>query len=539
LDSSLEDVLTRKFLTGLLSLLVGLVSGAVVAQDDETFQLAIIHTSSTYNHITEFTPFGQPLQGGMARVAAAVGQLRAEHPHSILVSAGRDVPGTSMFTQYGGVAAAEVMSRIGYDVALAAEMDLGAGGSIDAFQVYNALVDYPLLGANLDLQAIENVNIASNTILDVGGVPVGLFGLAHESSSALTNLGDALGVRPTAEVIEENLAYFAAQDVKIVVLLSTLGVARDFEVAETYGGANGIDVIIGNDSSAVLGDPANFAATSLEVVGAYPLVFNETAAPTVLVYGGRFGAYVGDLELTFDENGVLQTWGGGLLFMNEAVAPDPELQAYIDELAAGINLDAIIIGETSVDLHGDFRDTAWQENALQNLYADALLDAGREFEAEIALVNAGAGWGSLLTGEVTFADLTNAQPFFNWLVVTDLTGAQVVAALEHGVSNFGASAGESGAFPHVAGMTFTVDATQAAGQRIRDVMIAGEPVDLAATYTLAVSDFLVNGGDGYAVLLEGMGTFNTGLTITDIVQNYIEQHSPLVMPEMGRMTIIE
>ena len=227
----------------LVALLV--FGGQALAQEDGEASLTIMHTSSIYNHIEEFTPFGQPLQGGFPRLSTAISEIRDAHPNTMLVSSGRDIMGTPMFSQYGGVVSAEMMSLLNYDAALITSIDLGAGGSIDALAVYNSVASFPILSANLDLSNFPELTILPNTILDVNGVSVGLFGLSHEAGGSITNLGEAVELFDTGAIIEENLAYFREEGVNIVVAISALGVDRDVEIIEQYGGENGIDVVVG------------------------------------------------------------------------------------------------------------------------------------------------------------------------------------------------------------------------------------------------------------------------------------------------------
>lgn len=527
-----------------LSLLAAIVCAAllvvgvqVTAQEDSARQLTLAHTSSFYNHIEEFKPFGQPVQGGAARLATAIRAIRDEHPNTLLLSSGRDVMGTPMFAQYGGIASAEIMSRLGYDAALATDVDLGAGGSIEGFQVYNAVAAFPILSANLDLSNLGDLNVLPYMIFDLNGTRVGVIGLSSEGGGVLTNLGESIVASDILETIEQSLAELNAQGIDIIVMLSALGVSRNAEIAQLHGGPQGIDVILGNDSSVVLGDEAEMAALNLRPLGPYPLVFNADTTPTLVTYAGKFGSFLGHLDLTFDAAGVLQSWDGGLQFMGEHIMPDPEMQAFVDELAAGIQLDQIVIGEATTDLTGAFRDYSWTENPLTNLYADAFLEAGQPFGAEAALVNAGAVWDTINAGTITLADLMRAQPFFNWLIVSEITGDQLLAMLEHGLEFYGSpSSDQSGRFLHVAGIHYSFDPTLPVGQRVLEASVNGAPVERGATYTVAVNDFMANGGDGFTMLQDARTRFNTGLSITELLQQHIEANSPLTMPAMGRMT---
>ena len=109
-------------------------------------------------------------------------------------------------------------------------------------------------------------------------------------------------------------------------------------------------------------------------------------------------------------------------------------------------------------------------------------------------------------------DILNVHPFGSMLAVIEVTGQQVLDALEWGVR---AVPGESGAFPQVAGLTFEIhtyiesSCTQdeagmftgvAGAYRVKNVMVGGEPLDLEKTYTLASHDYLLlDYGDGYAM----------------------------------------
>ncbi len=498
--------------------------------------LTVLHTANTYNRIQEFKPFKQGPQGGAPRRATVIKQIRAAHPNTILVSAGNDVMGTPMFAQYGGVASGEVMSRLTYDAALANQMDLMAGGSIKGFKGYQSVVNYPLVNANLDLSNLE-VKVPANAILNVKGMKIGVFGLTNERAVSLANFGQSITARDTDKVIQNNLDEFTKQGVDIVVLLSAMGVDRDKQIAEKYGGKNGIDIIVGSAGSDVIGDPVDLAPKA-KPIGPYPIMVNEKTKPVALVYGGQFGTYLGELDATFDDSGILTSWSGKLHFLNEKIAPDPEIQKYVDGLAAGIVMDKIVIGETPNELYGSFQDYPWKENPLANLFADAFLEFGKPFGAQIGLANSGAVWGALNAGKITLTDLYRIQPFTNWLIVMDLKGDQLLAALENGVSQVGEVATQgAGRFLHVAGMTYAYDLSKPKGSRISDVLIDGKPLDAQAKYTVAVNDFMANGGDDFTMLRQGANIFNTGISITDLLQQYIQIHSPISAPTVGRIKV--
>ena len=107
--------------------------------------------------------------------------------------------------------------------------------------------------------------------------------------------------------------------------------------------------------------------------------------------------------------------------------------------------------------------------------------------------------GMLGPGRLAMRDVLSILPFKNRLIKIEVTGATLRAALEHGVSRSAEDA-EPGRFPQVSGIKFSFDAGRPAGQRVVDVKVNGQPLSETRKYSMAITTFLSDGGDGYAVL---------------------------------------
>jgi 2',3'-cyclic-nucleotide 2'-phosphodiesterase (5'-nucleotidase family) len=94
-------------------------------------------------------------------------------------------------------------------------------------------------------------------------------------------------------------------------------------------------------------------------------------------------------------------------------------------------------------------------------------------------------------------------PFDNYIVAIKLTGKQVREALEHGVSGVEA---EEGRFPQVSGLVFRYSPSEKKGSRVKEIFVAGKPIDPDQEYIVATNDFLAAGGDGYKVFGEAVRT---------------------------------
>ena len=152
------------------------------------------------------------------------------------------------------------------------------------------------------------------------------------------------------------------------------------------------------------------------------------------------------------------------------------------------------------------------ETNLGDLCADAYRDQGGN--TDIAFVNGGGIRVQLNAGDLTLNNILSVHPFGNSLTVIEVTGQQVLDALEWSVHSL---PGEFGGFDQVSGITFEYDSEiespviedenkmfagvdDSKPRRVRSVMVGSEPLDPAKVYTLASHDYqLLNNGDGYTM----------------------------------------
>jgi 2',3'-cyclic-nucleotide 2'-phosphodiesterase (5'-nucleotidase family) len=179
---------------------------------------------------------------------------------------------------------------------------------------------------------------------------------------------------------------------------------------------------------------------------------------------------------------------------------------------------------------------------LGNLVADAMLAAAAQSDGAVAaFVNGGGIRAGLNAGDATFEEALAVLPFGNTVAVLDLKGEELVAALDHGVSRPG-----EGAFPQVASLKLVYCAAAPCpaalrpGGRVAALAVNGVPVDLAATYRIAVNGFMAGGGDGYAILKDacarpGGRCRDTGILDLDVLVEEFKTRSPVVRRVEGRI----
>ncbi|MEM8590872.1 MAG: 5'-nucleotidase, partial [Pseudomonadota bacterium] len=178
------------------------------------------------------------------------------------------------------------------------------------------------------------------------------------------------------------------------------------------------------------------------------------------------------------------------------------------------------------------------ENAFGNLVADSMREA---VGADIGFTNGGgirAGREYTPGTVIQRRDILEELPFGNRTVLLELSGADVLAALENGFSRIEDVAGR---FPHVSGMTVEYAPSRAAGERVVSVMVGDQPLDPSANYLLATNDYMAGGGDGYGaftnarVIIDG----TSGELMAGQVMAAIEAAGEISPAVEGRLVIVE
>ena len=100
--------------------------------------------------------------------------------------------------------------------------------------------------------------------------------------------------------------------------------------------------------------------------------------------------------------------------------------------------------------------------------------------------------------EITLRDIATEIPFRGNIAILSVTGEQLKQALENSVSMVEF---EEGRFLQVSGISFTYTTSKPKGKRIKSLLVDGNEYDPQTTYTIATSDYIANGGDGYEVFL--------------------------------------
>ncbi len=526
---------------------VSVMSGAALAGGD--FSLTILHTNDIHAHLAPFDNLGAfcdqaqkdacgqskdaagQCQGGAARLAAAVARERAKGGNSLLLDAGDQFQGTLFFTKYKGEACAFFMDRLGYDAMALGNHEFDDGPATLA--AFIKALRFPVLAANVDVARSPELQglVAPYVVREVGGRKIGIIGATQPKAAQLSSPGPDVAFPALLPAIQAAVDSLRGQGVDIIIVLSHVGITGDKKLAASVAG---IDVIVGGHSHVLL------ANDNPEAVGPCPLVIQgPDGGQTLIVTAGYWGRYLGVLHVDFDGAGRPVRFDGNPVRLDASMPEDPATTAEVERFAKPLAaFRATVLGRAEAALGAAM--CRQEECAAGDVLAEAMLAAGRRFGAVAALANGGGVRAGLAAGDVTLGDVLTAYPFPNTLVVLTLSGADLRAALEHGLSALGLHEG-SGRFLQAAGLRYVYDSRRPAGQRLVSVEVADakgafSPLDPDASYTMAINDFMFRGGDGYAIFgRKGRDVTADGLDMADVAANYVKAHSPLAASLDGRI----
>lgn len=187
----------------------------------------------------------------------------------------------------------------------------------------------------------------------------------------------------------------------------------------------------------------------------------------------------------------------------------PEQDTKLQELRAFVaGYDSLVqqrlkepVGRCDVELDMRKFMLRTQETAGGNLFADLCLRAMLPHGAQVGFLISGALSSHRLwpPGDLSMETVVSVFPWEGVFVLLEVLGRDLLQALEHGVSLLPRRFGR---FPQVAGMSFAVDAGEAAGRRISDVVVNGQPLIDDQPYLVATTDYIAQGGDDYEVFVK-------------------------------------
>ncbi|XP_060557565.1 snake venom 5'-nucleotidase-like [Ruditapes philippinarum] len=521
------------------------------------FEITILHTNDVHARVEQFNKYGSACSGsdasdgkcfgGVARRLSKVQQIRNSHENVVLLDAGDQFMGTTWFNVHRGHATAFFMNQLGYNTMCLGnhEFDLG----VEPLSNFLKNVTFPVVSANTDITKEPRLNgkFLKSIVTNVGTETIGIIGYITPETSQISKSGPTVSFKDILTTVREEVLDLESRGINKMIALGHAGFDMDKQVA----GIDGIDLVIGGHTNTFLYNGNPPAGEDIE--GPYPVVADQPGGGKGLVVQAyTMGKYLGYLNLTFDQNGVVTKYTGNPILLDSSVQEDTMLLSYVKEWKKPVDaLSKEIIGYSKVVLDGDRVHCRSKECNLGNLITDAIVAYHVNFShpasnwapAAIAVWNGGGVRASIDKGEVSAGEAMAVMPFGNELDVVTVKGKNIRDQLEISVKDWSAK-GESGRFLQMAGLKVVYNTRNPVGRRVISVearcleceVPSYSPLQDNADYRLFLSTFLIGGGDGYNFQPLHRERFNT-LDLTTVIQ-YFKQHSPVFPSTEGRIRFI-
>ena len=484
----------------------------------------------------------------------------------ILADGGDSVQGEPIGTMTRGEAILDLMNEIGYDVAIPGNHEFDYG--MEQFFLLKEKADYPYISCNFNRQG--ELMLEPFVIRELAGRKIAFVGVTtpetltsstpryfqNESGEYVYGFfqdesGD--GLYTAVQTAVDNAR---AEGAEFVIALAHLGNQAEcspWTYADVISHTNGIDVLFdghSHDTDQVVmknkdGQEVIRCATGTKLVNIGWCRIDAQGEITSGLYTWS-NTESAPVLLGIDNE------------MSRAVAAKMDsLNDVLREVVAATAVELTIFDPEAVDSNGNpIRMIRRAETNLGDLCADAYRD---QSGADIAFVNGGGIRVSLPAGDITFSDILRVHPYGNYLCVAEVTGQQILDALEWGAR---AVPGEVGGFLQTSGLTYEIHTYiehsclsdemsmfkgVAGERRVKNVMVGDEPLDPERVYTLAATDYiLIDRGDGYSMFAGSPLLQNSVKLDNQVLIDYIvgtlggvvgEEYSDLY--GQGRIVIVE
>ncbi|MEV6577601.1 bifunctional metallophosphatase/5'-nucleotidase [Streptomyces sp. NPDC051582] len=517
--------------------------------------------------------------GGVEYLATSLREARKGHEYSVTAAAGDMIGGSPMLSGlFHDEPTVEALNKLKLDVSSVGNHEFDEGktelrrmayggchpvdGCFEPGKEYTG-AEYKYLAANVTDEKTKRPLMNPTFIWQKGDVKIGFIGVTLEGTPDVVTADGVKGLKfgDEVETINKYAADLNKQGVKsIVALIHEGGMpangAYNYD-CDAPGAGAGISGAIVDIAKNV--DPKVDALVTGHTHQAYACNIPDPAGnPRMVTSAASYGRLFTDTTLTYDRQtkDIVRTAALAPKPVNKLVSRDQPKAPDMTELITRWNALAAPVasapqGYISADIVG--RGSEAPEKPLGDMIADAQLEAtapAAKGGAQLAVMNPGGIRADLAykaaggegDGVVTYGESYTVQPFNNLMNVVDLTGAQLITALQQQVSG-----PVNGASPKILqvskGFTYTLDMTKTGADRIvvDSVKLNGAAIDPAKTYRVAMNEFLAGGGDGFTVLKDHKNKL-VGVPDLEAFNAYLAKSTeaaPIAPPAADRITVVK
>ena len=368
--------------------------------------------------------------------------------------------------------------------------------------------------------------IKPSAIVDIKGEKIGLIGTTPVDLTERTTHPDyhkdckAHDLETTTNLIQHEINSLKARGINKIVLLSHLGIERDKEVAQN---TDGIDVIVGGHTHELLQG----------IKDGENLVYSKTGEPVIITEAGKDGKHFGELNLTFDKNGVITKAQNNL----------GDTSLYHRNLVHQYMFNEIL-GKPEQVGYIEYAPPAPKSLLDENPHANFMCDAMKyEMDADIGIWNNNATRNYFKKGNVDSSDIKEIAPFADNISVAEVSEKTLVEAFRKATEVSYNSIGNKPGLLAVSGLNYTVSPSKKTlvGMNFVDKYGIEHPIDVSSPredkkYKVVADSFIMSWGADYDVLSPKDECTEYPFNKAFLTCEYIKHlNKPVVINQTGRI----
>ncbi len=436
-------------------------------------------TKITFLHSNDMGEIsGKRGYGGFPELATLIATERMRSSGAITTFGGDLISPSLMSGLSHGVEMVDMLNALKVDIAVLGNHEFDFGPDVTRERI--AQSNFSWLASNVEVVGgAADLGAKKIFIKEVGGFKVGFFGTVTPETVSLSSPGANIKFEDIVTAANSAMVDLKKQGAEIFVAITHMDLADDIRLAKEV---SGLHAILGGH------DHRTFASVENGVV---------------ILQAGSDLRYLGVLDLDVERKekrgkkylSVIPSWK---ILATSNVTPNMQISEMTKafEKLLDKKLD-IEVGKTHVALDTRRISVRTKQGTFGQFVALAMKE---EVGADIGFTNGGGirGDRQYEAGSVlTRKDILRELPFGNVTVLVEVSGSNMIELLEHSVSKVEDGAGR---FGHFVGVSFDINVKNAAGNRISNVQVAGEPISQTKLYTLATNDYVAGGGDGFGML---------------------------------------
>jgi len=480
----------------------------------KAYELVFLHTNDHHGSILPNNG-----QGGLAERAAFIKSVRAENQNVLVLDAGDINTGPALSNMFAAEPDYKAYNLIGYDAATFGNHEFD--GNMDKLNRQIALVNFPYVSSNIKTSNGQFLGGRQYLVKNYDGFRVGIIGITTLRTLIIASPDKSLTFLPEIQAAQAAVNLLLAKEkVDFIIAITHIGDKKEGEdhvtSPEFAQAVHGIDIIIDGHSHTKFDKPLK-------------------VGNTWIVSANEWGKFVGRGKLEIVD-GKIADFEWAPVAIDGSYKPDAEVAALIAPYKEKADLSLKeVVGQASDTFIFGNRLTRYQETALGNMICDANVwyFGSNGQNIDFAFHNGGNIRAELPKGPLTREQILTVLPFENYLFIVSLKGSQIIDFFNF-IGTVQQGAGGFPQFSKEVRYTLNVPA-----KTVTNLTIGGVPVDPNKTYRFCTNDYLLGGGDGYAILTQSQNPLNTSLLLSYVVIEYIASQKGIITPSLdGRMTVV-